>query len=60
MVNSKEIFDVVDENNKVIGTSERKTVHDKKLWHRSVHILIFNDKNELLLQKRSLNSDLYP
>ena len=57
--NQEEIFDVIDENNKVIGKATRKEVHAKGLLHRAVHILIVNSKGEMLLQKRSMTKDLY-
>ncbi len=55
-----EQFDVVDENDKVIGTKPRSIVHDKNLLHRAVHILVFNKTGELLLQKRSAWKDREP
>lgn len=59
--NQNEIFDVVNEMDQVIGKATRKEVHsNKKLIHRSVGILIFNSKNELLLQQRSATKDIEP
>ena len=40
--NDDELFDVVDENNEVIGTEKRAIVHSKGLLHRSVNVLLFN------------------
>lgn len=49
-----ELLDVVDENNDLLGIVEdRKTVHEKGLWHRLVSCWIMNEKGEILLQKRS-------
>lgn len=55
-----EIFDVVDENDRVIGTELRTVVHAGKLRHRAVHVLVFNKAGELLLQKRSAWKDREP
>lgn len=55
-----EYLDVVDENNRVIGTKSRQEIHEKALRHRSVHIFIFNTRGGLYLQKRSLHKDQYP
>ncbi len=55
-----EIYDVVDKNDNVIGRASRKHIHANKLLHRSVHILVFNSKNELYLQKRSFSKDESP
>lgn len=57
---SEEIFDVVDERDEVIGQSPRSRVHAEKLYHRAVHVFVFNTKGELLLQKRTATKDEYP
>ncbi len=49
-----EYIDIFDENNNPIGEIKEKTkAHDDGNFHRTAHIWIINDKNELLLQKRS-------
>lgn len=55
-----EIFDIVDEHDEVIGSASREEVHRKGLKHRSVHLLVFNRKGEVLLQKRSMQKDTFP
>jgi len=55
-----ELFDVVDEHNRVLRTAPRCEVHGQNLRHRSVHVLIFNAAGELLLQKRSAWKDREP
>jgi 16S rRNA (adenine1518-N6/adenine1519-N6)-dimethyltransferase len=57
---SEEIFDVVDEHDRVLGQAPRSVVHARKLLHRAVHIFVFNSRGELLLQKRSALKDEYP
>lgn len=60
MDQKNELFDLVDENDKVIGQVLRKEVHrDKSLIHRSITVLVFVD-GKLLLQKRSRTKDTYP
>jgi len=44
---------LVDENDNVLGTEEKLLTHQKGLLHRAFSAFIFNDKNELLLQKRA-------
>lgn len=56
----EDIFDIVDENDKVVGQSPRSEVHEKKLRHRAVHVLIFNDEGEIFMQKRSKTKDTWP
>ena len=60
MNQTNEIIDVVDINDNIIGQSCRHEVHDKNLFHRSAHILVFNNNGELFLQKRSNNKDESP
>jgi 16S rRNA (adenine1518-N6/adenine1519-N6)-dimethyltransferase len=56
----EEIFDVVDQNDEVIGQERRSEVHKQKLLHRAVHIFIWNKKGEILLQRRSAFKDVSP
>ena len=56
-----EYIDIFDENNNPIGEIKEKTkAHDEGNFHRTAHIWIINDKNELLLQKRSATKKTHP
>jgi isopentenyldiphosphate isomerase len=55
-----EIFDVVNERDEVVGQLPRKEVHRRGLMHRAMHVLIFNSKGEIFLQKRSMKKDNFP
>lgn len=55
-----EIYDIVDESDEVIWQATRKYIHKNQLLHRSVHILVYNSKKEIFLQKRALNKDENP
>lgn len=57
---SEEIFDVVDEQDRVIGQAPRSEVHSRKLLHRAVHIFVFNSRDQLLIHRRSPSKDEYP
>lgn len=46
---------LVDEQDKPIGTMGKMEVHEKAILHRAFSIFIFNDKGEILLQKRADN-----
>lgn len=59
-VMSEEIFDVVDESDRVIDHKPRSFVHANNLLHRSIHILVFNHTSQIFLQKRSLSKDENP
>lgn len=50
----------VDEQDQVIGPRARGELHRLGLRHRAVHILVFNAREELFLQKRSLSKDINP
>jgi isopentenyl-diphosphate delta-isomerase type 1 len=50
-----ELLDLVDRNDRVIGTVWKSEAHgDPTKIHREIAVLIFNTKDETLLQKRSL------
>lgn len=55
-----EIFDVVNENDEVIGCEKRGEVHRLGLRHRAIHVLVFNSRGEVFLQKRSMKKDTFP
>lgn len=46
---------LVDENDCEIGLMDKLEAHQQGKLHRAFSIFIFNDKNQLLLQKRALN-----
>jgi len=54
---SEEIFDIVNEQDQVIGQAPRREVHARGLWHRAVHVLVYNARGQVFLQKRSLKKD---
>ena len=56
----EEIFEVVDENDEVIGREPRSVVHARGLRHRAVHVLVFNATGAVFLQKRSMTKDNDP
>ena len=58
--NDGEIFDVVNDRDEVIGQQTRGEVHRLGLKHRAVHVLVFNRRGEVFLQKRSMQKDTSP
>jgi isopentenyl-diphosphate Delta-isomerase len=56
----QEVYNIVDENDCIIGQASRKHIHKNKLLHRSAHILVFNSRNKLFLQKRAICKDESP
>lgn len=57
---SMEWFDVVNERDEVVGQAPRQEVHARGLRHRAVHVLVFNGRGQLFLQKRSRWKDREP
>ena len=57
---SEEIFDVVNERDEVIGAAPRGEVHRRGLRHRAAHVLVFNGRGEVFLQRRSPAKDCFP
>ncbi|MGI9241598.1 MAG: 16S rRNA (adenine(1518)-N(6)/adenine(1519)-N(6))-dimethyltransferase RsmA [Verrucomicrobiales bacterium] len=55
-----EMFDLVDEQNVVIGQERRAVVHAEGLRHRAMHLFAFNKRGDLFLQKRSMLKDACP
>lgn len=58
--NADEWFDVVNERDEVIRRATRREVHATGLWHRAVHVLVFDAGGRVFLQKRSMLKDLSP
>lgn len=50
----------VDEHDKIIGLRSRNDFYMGKHIHRAAHLILFNSKNQVLLQKRSSSKRLYP
>ncbi|MCB0102884.1 MAG: NUDIX domain-containing protein [Anaerolineales bacterium] len=48
-----ELLDVVNDNDEVTAQAMRSAVHTQGLWHRGVHVFLFNEQGDMLIQKRS-------
>jgi isopentenyldiphosphate isomerase len=55
-----ELFDVVDDQDQVVGQRPRSEVHRLGLMHRAAHVLVFNGAGQVFLQKRSMKKDRQP
>ena len=56
-----EYLDVVDKNDVPTGISkDKKQIHEDGDYHRTAHVWLINDQNELLLQLRSPNKSSFP
>ena len=46
---------LVDEQDNILGEMEKMEAHEKGLLHRAFSVFVFNNSNQLLLQRRALN-----
>lgn len=61
MAGEKEILDVVDENDDVVGKASKVACHiDNSLIHRGVTLLLYDSSNRVFLTKRRENKAEYP
>jgi isopentenyl-diphosphate delta-isomerase type 1 len=61
MSKSEEILEIVDSEGNVTGRAPRSEIHGNPAFiHRVVHVLVFDSRGRLLLQKRSLKKDVAP
>lgn len=51
---------VVDEDNRFLRWEARRTIHEQRLVHRSIHILVFKPDNTLIIQKRHRDKQTFP
>lgn len=56
-----ELLTQVDENNQIISSISRKEAHHKQgVFYRTIFVIVKNERDQILLQKRSSTKDLYP
>lgn len=55
-----ELFDIIDEQDQVIGSEMRSKVHQLGLWHRGAHVLLFTRDDKLIVQQRAKNKSQSP
>ena len=56
----EEIVELLNENGKIIGKTNKKEAHKNGLWHKTIHLWIINSNNEILVQKRCDKKDYFP
>ncbi|MHB8789450.1 MAG: NUDIX hydrolase YfcD [Desulfobulbaceae bacterium] len=57
---SPEFVQIVDENNVEIAVMSRRLMREQNLIHRASYILVFNNRDELFVQQRTVTKDIYP
>lgn len=54
IMSSQEFVILIDKQDQEIGVMEKMEAHEKGLLHRAFSLFVFNDKQEMLLQRRAL------
>jgi isopentenyl-diphosphate delta-isomerase len=54
------LIDVVDEHDQTVGSARRRDVFRLKVNFRTVHVLVFNSQNDLLLQRLAPDGVRHP
>jgi len=60
MMQSEELVDIVDDNDRVLRTVTRSQMRREVLLHRVVAILCLNSRGEILVHRRTSTKDLFP
>ncbi len=56
----EELVTEVDRNDRMIGRGVKADFYRTERIHRSSHLMLFNSKGELLIQRRAIRNRLYP
>lgn len=54
-----EYLDIYDENGNFLGKEDRKIVHEKALWHNTVHCWLYDNEGNVYFQIRSDKGKMY-
>lgn len=54
-----EMIDIYDENGNHIGVEDRKVVHEKGIWHKTVHCWLYDDDGNIYFQIRHDRKTFY-
>lgn len=54
-----ELLDIYDEKGNYIGTEDRKIVHQKALWHKTVHCWLYDKDGNIYFQIRKDEKTFY-
>ena len=55
-----EIFDVVNFDDEVIRSANRREVHENRWLHRASHVLVYDEAGRLLVQLRASTKECSP
>ena len=50
---------VVDDDDCFVRWEARQVIHERKLWHRTVHVMVIDRLGRLIIQRRHRNKETY-
>jgi isopentenyl-diphosphate Delta-isomerase len=56
----KEMLNIVNENDEIIGEETREKIHQDGLPHREIHVYFITPNKEIIFQHRAKDKDTYP
>lgn len=56
----KEVVDVIDDQDEVIGQATRAECHAQLLRHRVIQVFVFNPEGKIFVQKRTMTKAVFP
>lgn len=56
---TEELVDVVDEEDRFVRKATEREMREKTLLHRAARIILVNKEGKFLVQKRSINKEIY-
>lgn len=59
-IGMKELLNIVDEEDKVIGQAPREEIHKNGLLHREIHVYFITPNQELIFQHRAKDKETFP
>jgi isopentenyl-diphosphate Delta-isomerase len=59
MNSMKNLLNIVDDNDKIIGEEIRKNIHQDGLLHREIHVFFITPNKEIIFQHRAKDKDTF-
>src|SRR3989344_1581657 len=59
-MSKKELSVVVNERDKIINYQNKELCHSNRILHRAVHVVVFDSKKNIFVQKRSKKKETFP
>jgi len=60
MESGDELVDIVDDDDRVVGTVTRREVRERRLLHRCTYVLLRDAAGRILVHRRTDTKDVYP